>query len=185
MTILVAKDGKLYADSGRVVNYKAWYAQLDNKAEKIFFSPCGRIALCSTGFVNAKEDHERIAQFFVGRIQAYLESRSFMDLMIGLPLRREVGLADCVYLIMTSHGYYQYDATGWNLAMTFTELGETLILGGAVHFVNAAMLVGLDVEQAIAVACRKNHHCRLPIQQYDVSQLTPFVVTEKKEGDEK
>lgn len=188
MTILAAHEGVLYADSGRVLNYHRWYSTLDNKGEKIFFSPCGRIALCSTGFVNAKEDHARIAQFFVGRIQAFLESQDFKDLVITPTQRREVGMADCVYLIMTAHGYYQYDADGYNYIMQFTELGETVVIGGAIHFVTAALSLGQNIIQAMELACSKNAHCRLPIRQYDIANLKPFEVAakeEKKEGEEK
>lgn len=181
MTILAAKDGVLYADSGRVLNYHRWYSTLDNKGEKIFFSPCGRIALCSTGFVNAKDDHARIAQYFVGRIQGYLETGDVKDLVINLAQRREVGMADCVYLILTSHGYYQYDADGYNYLIQFTELSEEVIIGGAVHIVTAARTLGMGIEKAMELACRKNVHCRLPIRQYDITKLKPFEVTKKEE----
>lgn len=174
MTILVAHEGVLYADSGRVLNYGRWYSQLDSKGEKIFISPCKRIALCSTGFINTKDDHERIAQFFVGRIAAYLATKNIEDLTITIPQRKEVGLADCVYLIMTTHGFYQYDSGVWTLQMTFTEPHETIVLGGAIHTVNMAMALGLSPEEAIELACRKNALCRLPIRKFPMSELQPF-----------
>lgn len=174
MTILVAHEGVLYADSGRVTNYGRWYAQLDGVADKIFISPCQRAAICSTGFVNTKDDLDRIGQFFVGRIAAYLASKDFKDLDITIPQRKEVGLADCVYLIMTSHGIYQYDAGAWTIAMCYFEPNETVVLGGAVHIVNMAMRMGLGPVEAMELACHKNIHCRPPIKQFKMSDLKPF-----------
>lgn len=174
MTILVAHSGVLYADSGRVSNYNRWYAQLDDQADKIFISPCKRAAICSTGFVNTKDDLARIGQFFVGRIAAYLASKDFKDLDITVPQRKEVGLADCVYLIMTTHGVYQYDAGSWAIGMTFCEPNETVVLGGAVHIVNMAMRMGLGPVEAMELACDKNIHCRRPIKHFNLSDLQPF-----------
>lgn len=174
MTILVAHDGVLYADSGRVTNYSRWYAQLDDKADKIFISPCQRAAICSTGFVNTKDDLARIGQFFVGRIAAYLASKDFKDLDITVPQRKEVGLADCVYMIMTTHGIYQYDAGAWGLTMTFYEPQETVVLGGAIHIVTMAMRMGLGPKEAIEIACRKNTHCRGPVKEFKMSDLKDF-----------
>lgn len=174
MTILVAHEGVLYADSGRVTNYNRWYSNLDSKADKIFVSPCKRAAICSTGFVNSKEDLARIGQFFVGRIAAYQASKDFKDLDITIPQRKEAGLADCVYLIMTNHGFYQYDASSWGLAMVYYDRDETVVLGGAAPIVNMAMSLGLGPVDAMTLACRKNVHCRLPIKHFNMSDLQSF-----------
>lgn len=184
MTIIVGSKGALYADSGRVIDFGQWYSRLTNDAVKIFISPCKRVAIASTGFAVADFERKGIIDFFIGRIAAQLANDDKNDaLVVTYKQRQELQLPAARYIVMTTHGFYQYDhAGGWAGAILFSQIDDTIMAGMPIQELHTALGLGMEMVPAMTLACSFCTCSRPPINSVSVASLVPFGGVEKTTG---
>lgn len=175
MTI-IAYDGKtkkLYADSGEVYNYNASTEYLMGGAQKIFVSPCRKIAIATTGFANDTVNREIIADFLLSRIAIYNETKDPAAFKIKPADKCRIGLASQTIVGITKERAYVYHASenGGYSDIQVCGLDDVLCYGRANLFVMAAYHAGRSMEDAMMHGVRFCDYSLLPITSFDTTTL--------------
>jgi hypothetical protein len=175
MTLIVYRAGAMYADDCFVIENRTWQ-QRREKGQKLFLTPCKRVAVAVFGQTFAPTDADLIVKV-VGAAAIHNEWKHMSNHKDVPPFETTDHIfngGNTHFMLMTRYNLYELDLKSGLVLLPerYHHLGGT---GGPAF--NVCMNAGLSVEEAYKVVARVVHtvgDLAQTIYQKDLTEIKPF-----------